>query len=143
MQSRRTFLLATVALAGSFILLHRLFAQNPDRFHFIHTDTQDSWPVLDPVLWSLEPAHEPVLARAAEGLSKLTPGDGSRIVRLVLRRCGLNHLEVHPGRIVGQALLPVLSRQDNVAKKTVGLALNWTGRSACPVAGEDPPQSPG
>jgi hypothetical protein len=33
-------------------------------------------------------------------LLKLTPADGQRIVRLVTRRCGLNLLELHPGRVV-------------------------------------------
>lgn len=101
MTNRREFLQTSAAIAGSLILPHRLYAQNPDhRFHFIHADTLNHWPVLDPVQWSLEYAHEPILARAAEGLSKLTLNDGERIVRLVVRRCFLNLLEVQPGRVV-------------------------------------------
>jgi len=52
------------------------------------------------VQWSLQNTHEPVLERATEGLLKLTPGDGDRIIRLVVRRCRLNLLELHPGQVV-------------------------------------------
>jgi hypothetical protein len=41
-----------------------------------------------------------VLERAAEGLRKLTPSDGERIVRLIVRRCRLNLIELHPGQVV-------------------------------------------
>jgi hypothetical protein len=83
------------------MLPQSLFASAPDpNFHFLHTDTLNSWPVTDPVQWPLEHAHEPILARAAEGLSKLTQNDADRIVRLVLRRCSLNLVDVEPGRVV-------------------------------------------
>jgi hypothetical protein len=92
--SRRDFLQASVIIAGSLILPRSLLAGKPDHsFHFIHTDTLNSWPVADPVLWCLDNAREPVLERATEGLLKLTPSDGDRIIRLAVRRCDLNLLE--------------------------------------------------
>jgi hypothetical protein len=100
MTSRRTFLKTTAALAGSFILPKSLLATPAPIFFFIHADSGTSWPIPDPVLWSLENADHPILARAAEGLAKLTASDADRIIRLVLRRCSLNLLEVHPGRVV-------------------------------------------
>ncbi len=100
MTNRREFLQTTAAIAGSLLLPKAVFATPSSNFHFIHPDSCMSWPVADPVQWSLEHAHEPILARAAEGLSKLTVSDGDRIVRLVVRRCSLNLLEVHPGRVV-------------------------------------------
>jgi len=101
MNTRRHFLQTTAAAIGSLILPRSLFASNPDRsFWFLHADTLTSWPVADPVEWSLKNSHEPVLERAAEGLRKLTLEDGDRIIRLVVRRCRLNFLEVHPEQVV-------------------------------------------
>ena len=97
MTTRRHFLKTTAAL----FLPRSLFARNPDHsFWFSHVDSQNSWHVADPVLWSLENARQPVLERATEGLAKLTPDDGDRIIRLVVRRCRLNLLELHPGQVV-------------------------------------------
>jgi len=99
--SRRHFLQTAAAAVASFILPRSLFARNPDRtFWFIHADFCTSWPVADPVKWSLDHAHEPILERATEGLRKLTPDDGDRIIRLVVRRCRLNLLELHPDQVV-------------------------------------------
>ena len=98
---RRHFLQTTAAAVGSFFLPRSLFARNPDRsFWFIHADSCTSWPVADPVKWSLEHAHEPVLERATEGLRALTADDGDRIIRLVVRRCRLNLIELHPEQVV-------------------------------------------
>lgn len=100
MTSRREFLQTTATIAGSLLLPQSIFASAPDPgFHFIHTDTLDTWPVADPVQWSLEHANDPMLARAAEGLSKLTVSDGEKIIRLVVRRCSLNLLELQPGSV--------------------------------------------
>jgi hypothetical protein len=99
--SRRHFLQTAAAAVASFLLPRCLFARTLDRsFHFIHADTLNSWPVADPVKWSLQNAHVPILGRATEGLAKLTPDDGDRIIRLVVRRCRLNLFEVHPEQIV-------------------------------------------
>lgn len=90
---RRHFLKSTAAAIAALILPRSLLARKADKsFHFIHADTGESWPITDPVQWSLQNAHEPILARAAEGLSKLTASDGDRIVRLVTRRCRLMSL---------------------------------------------------
>ena len=100
MTNRRRFLQTTAATAASWFLPKSLFATTPDpNFHFLHTDTLNSWPVADPVQWPLQNAHEPILARAADGLATLTPADGDRIIRLVVRRCPLNLLEVHEHRV--------------------------------------------
>lgn len=99
--SRREFLQAGAIVAGSFILPKNLRASgNNPSFFFIHADSCNSWPVTDPVAWCLQNAREPVLERASEGLGKLTPDDGDRIIRLVVRRCRLNLIELHPGRVV-------------------------------------------
>jgi hypothetical protein len=100
MTNRREFLQTTAAIAGSLLLPTCIFAKPSSNFHFLQTDTLNHWPVADPVQWSLHNAHEPILARAAEGLEKLTVNDGERIVRLVIRRCSLNLLELQPGRVV-------------------------------------------
>jgi hypothetical protein len=100
MTNRREFLQATAAISGSFILPTSLFAQPSSKFHFLHVDSCTNWPVADPVLWSLENAHKPILERAAGGLKKLTPDDGDRIIRLVSRRCSLNLIEIQPGIVV-------------------------------------------
>lgn len=100
MTTRRHFL-QTAAVTASLILPRSVFARTPDRsFWFIHADSCTSWPVPDPVRWSLDHAHEPVLERASEGLLKLTPDDGDRIIRVVVRRCGLNLIELHPDQVV-------------------------------------------
>jgi len=99
--SRRSFLQTTAAAIGSCLLPGSLFARCPGpSLWFVHADTLDSWPVGDPVRWSLDHAHEPVLGRAAEGLRRLTPDDGDRIIRLVVRRCRLNLHELRPGQVV-------------------------------------------
>lgn len=100
MLHRRHFLKSTAAAIAALILPRSLFAWNPDHFYFIHADTGEYWPITDPVQWSLQNAHAPILARAAEGLSKLTASDGDRIVRLVTRRCRLNLIERHADLVV-------------------------------------------
>jgi len=98
--SRRDFLQVSAVVAGSLFFPKNLFARNPGHsFYFIQVDSQDSWPVADPVRWSLDNAREPVLERARERLLKLTPDDGERIIRLVVRRCHLNLLELQPGTV--------------------------------------------
>ena len=100
---RRHFLQSTAAALAALILPRSIFARKPDHsFHFIHTDTLTSWPVADPVQWSLQNAHQPILERAAVGLGKLTTNDGDRIMRLVVRRCGLNLIELQPGQAIVQ-----------------------------------------
>ena len=99
MTIRRQFLQSITA--ASLLLPKSLLARSPDHpFHFIHVDTQDSWSVADPVAWALENADQPILERASERLGKLTPNDGERIIRLVVRRCRLNLLEIHPEKVV-------------------------------------------
>ena len=101
MPTRRDLLKSVAATLTAWLLPHRLFATTADpRFHFIQIDSQQSWPVADPVLWALEYQGDPILERAADGLAKLTEIDGERIVRLVVRRCGLNLLELRPDLVV-------------------------------------------
>lgn len=101
MTNRRHFLKTTAAAIAALILPRSLFATKPDKtFWFIHVDSQDSWPITAPVQWSLDHAHQPVLERASEGLRKLTPADGDRIIRLVVRRCRLNLIDLHHGQVV-------------------------------------------
>jgi hypothetical protein len=99
MTNRREFLQTSAAIAGSVLLPKAVFATPDHRFHFIHVDSCKHWPVADPVRWSLENAHEPILERAAEGLSNLTVNNGDRIIRLVVRRCSLNLVEVQRNQV--------------------------------------------
>ena len=82
MTNRREFFQTTAAIAGSFILPASLFATPSSNFHFLHVDSYKDWPLTDPVQWFLQNAYEPILARAAEGLAKLTQNEGDRIIRL-------------------------------------------------------------
>ena len=97
----RYFLQSTAAIAASLLLLQETLRQEPDQaFHFIHVDTLNSWSVAEPVRWALENADQPILERASERLAKLTPNDGDRIIRLVVRRCRLNLVEVQSKQVV-------------------------------------------
>lgn len=101
MPTRRDLLKSVAATLTAWLLPHRLFATTADpSFHFIHADSCNSWPITDPVAWALQNQHEPILERAATGLVKLTENDGDRIIRLVVRRCGLNLIELHPGMVI-------------------------------------------
>lgn len=101
MTTRRHFLQAATAVSASWLLPRSLFAGSAVRlFHFIQIDSQTSWPVADPVAWALENQGLPILERAADGLAKLTPSDDQRVIRLVVRRCGLNLLELRPDKVV-------------------------------------------
>jgi hypothetical protein len=100
-RSRREFLQATAATIGSLLLPRGLQAGNDDKspWYFIAIKG-DSWPVADPVAWSLENALQPTLERASEGLRNLSTADGERVIRLVIRRCRLNLIEIRPDQVV-------------------------------------------
>ena len=99
MPTRRDLLKTTTVAAASCIFPKSLFATPTPNFHFIHNDTLKSWLVTDPGQWSLQNSHEPILARAADGLRGFTAADNDRIIRLVLRRCSLNLLELQGDRV--------------------------------------------
>jgi hypothetical protein len=125
--SRRELLQAFAAAISSLFLPKSLRAENLDEpFWFLHVDTGNSWPVTNPVIWSLDNARQPILERASAGLLRLTPDDGDRIIRLVIRRCRLNLLELHPGRVVvhhwgehGQADLRQFFKMHGLARKEI------------------------
>jgi hypothetical protein len=128
--SRRTFLKTVAAALASFLLPRSLRAEGRPRFWFIHTETGAFWPVVDPVVWCLDNARQPILERASAGLLKLTPADGQRIIRLVTRRCKLNLLELRPGRVVvhhwgqqGQADLHPFFKHHGLARNDVLVTL--------------------
>jgi len=130
MPSRRDLLKTTAVAAATCILPKNIFATPASNFHFIDTDTQTFWPILNPVTWSLQNAHEPILERAADGLKKLTPDDGDRIIRLVTRRCSLNLLEVHERKVhvhywgtKGQADLKPFFKQHGLARQDIAVEL--------------------
>jgi hypothetical protein len=130
MTNRREFLKTSAAIAGSLLLPKAVFATPSSNFHFLHVDSYKDWPVADPVLWSLEHAHEPILERAAEGLAKLTTSDGERIIRLVLRRSGLNLLEIQGNRVHvqfwgtnGQAGLKPFFKDHGLARPEIEVVL--------------------
>jgi hypothetical protein len=93
MNNRRELLQSTAAVSVSSIL-PQIPVPPTANFHLIRTDTLTSWAVTDPIEWSLQNADQPILARAADRLGKLTKEDDQRIVRLVVRRCGLNLVEI-------------------------------------------------
>jgi len=130
MTNRRHFLQTAAAVTASLVLPRSLFARTPDRsFWYIHADALDSWPVADPVWWSLDHANDPILERATEGLRKLPPDDGDRIIRLVVRRCRLNLLELHPDQVVAhhwgqlRADLRPFFKQHGLARPVVEIVL--------------------
>ncbi len=98
MINRREFLQTTSAIGVSCIL-PQIPVPPAANFHLIQTDTLNSWSVTNPVEWSLQNADQPILARAADRLGKLTNEDDQRIVRLVVRRCGLNLVEIQSNQV--------------------------------------------
>ena len=101
--SRRNFLKTIASAFAAFVLPKSLFAGKSDKaYWFVQIDTGNAWPVTNPVRWSLENANQPVLSRATEGLLKLTASDRERIIRLVVRRCRLNLIELNPGHVLVQ-----------------------------------------
>jgi hypothetical protein len=86
--------------------------------------------VADPVTWALANSRQPILARASKGLRTRTPADDQRIVRLVLRRCKLNLIELRPGLVVvhfwgrqGCGNLRPFFKQHRLTKNTVRVTL--------------------
>jgi len=74
----------------------------PDNFtsFFLHTLTGDLFSADDPIGWCLENAQTPLLAAGRERLllcNRRT--DGDRILNVALRRCGLNLIDIRPGRV--------------------------------------------
>jgi hypothetical protein len=129
--TRRTFLQTTLAAAASVFLPRGVRAERRSgSFWFLHTPTGESWAVDDPVAWSLENAHQPILERARERLVMLDGTDPQRVIRVVVRRCGLNLLELRPGRVVvhhwgeqGQGDLRTFFKRHGLATKGVHVAL--------------------
>ena len=98
MTNRRDFL---QTIAASLILPRCHIARKTDHsYYFVNVDSLNSWPVPDPVAWCLQNADQPILERAADRLRKLSVDDGDRIIRLVVRRCRLNLVEVQPNQVV-------------------------------------------
>jgi hypothetical protein len=128
--SRRSFLKTAGAAVASFFLPRGLRAgENSRSFWFLHTPTGESWAVADPVSWCLGNAQQPILERARERLVTLDTADPERVIRLVVRRCKLNLLELRPGRVVvhhwgqqGRADLRPFFKQHGLARKGVRVA---------------------
>jgi hypothetical protein len=129
--TRRTFLKTVLAAAASLFLPRILLARrNPTSFWFLHTPTGESWAVDNPVAWALANARQPILERARDRLLTLDAADPQRVIRLVVRRCGLNLLEIRPRRVVvhhwgqqGQGDLRPFFKQHGLATKGVKVAL--------------------
>ncbi len=128
--SRRTCLQTVAAAVASFFLPRSLRTEERARFWFLHTATGDSWPVTDPVGWTLTNSQQPILARASKGLRTLTAADDQRIIRLVIRRCNLNLIELHHERVVvhhwtqqGKGDLRPFFKAHRLATKSVQVAL--------------------
>jgi hypothetical protein len=129
--TRRTFLQAALAATASLFLPRVLLAgRNRRSFWFLHTPTGESWAVDDPVAWCLESAGQPILERARERLVTLDAAYPERVIRVVVRRCKLNLIELRPGRVVvhhwgqqGQGDLRPFFKQHGLATKGVRVAL--------------------
>jgi hypothetical protein len=129
--SRRTFLQTAVAAAASLFLPRFLLARgNPRSFWFLHAATGESWAVDDPVAWALANARQPILEPARDRLRTLAAADPQRVIRLVVRRCKLNLLELRPGRVVvhcwgkqGQGDLRAFFKKHSLAKQGVEVFL--------------------
>jgi len=128
--SQHTFLQTAVAAVASFFLPRGLGAgESPMSFWFLHTPTGQSWAVDDPVAWLLENARQPILERARERLVTLDAADPQRVIRLVVRRCQLNLLELRPGRVIvhhwgqGRADLRPFFKNHGLARKGIQVAL--------------------
>src|SRR5262245_28037967 len=129
--TRRTFLKAALATAASLFLPRFLLAgRNARAFWFLHASTGKSWAVDDPVAWSLENTRQPVLERARERLVTLDAANPQRVIRVVVRRCQLNLLELQPGQVIvhhwgqqGQGDLRPFFKQHGLARKGVRVTL--------------------
>ena len=94
------------------------------------TPTGGGWRVDQPAQWCLAHAQEPFLAPARDRLLVLSPDDADRIIRLVVRRCRLNLLELLPERVVvhywgqqGQADLRPFFKRHSLTRPEVGVFL--------------------
>jgi hypothetical protein len=129
--TRRTFLQTAVAAAAAPLLPRGGRAERRSKsFWFLHVATGEAWAVDDPVAWSLANARQPVLERARARLVTLDAADPQRVIRLIVRRCRLNLLELHPERVVvhhwgqqGRADLRQFFKQHGLARKSVQVAL--------------------
>jgi len=99
MTNRRQFLQTTAAITGASLLPKNLFAAPTPTFHFIQTTTLNSWTIANPTQWCLDHQHDPLLERAKDRLSTLTSEDSDRIIRLVVRRCGLNLVQIETNQV--------------------------------------------
>jgi hypothetical protein len=127
--TRRTFLQATLAAAASRFRPRALLTRGTV-YWFLHPPSGDAWPVDDPVAWCLRGAGQPLLERARARLATLDAADPQRVIRLVVRRCRLNLLELRPGRVVvhfwgtqGQTDLRHFFKTHGLAKRGVQVAL--------------------
>jgi hypothetical protein len=129
--TRRTFLQTALAAAASLFLPRVLLAgRNRRSFWFLHAPTGQAWAVDDPVAWALANAGRPILERARARLVTLDAADPQRVIRLVVRRCRLSMIELHPERVVvhhcgtqGQADLRHFFKAHGLARKVVQVAL--------------------
>jgi hypothetical protein len=129
--TRRGFLKAAFAASASLLLPRGLRAGVVrSSYWFLHTPTEESWAVDDPVAWSLGNARQPILERARDRLVTLDAADPQRVIRVVVRRCGLNLLETWPAAIVvhhwgpqGQGDLRPWFKRHGLARKCVRVAL--------------------
>jgi hypothetical protein len=98
--NRRNFLQTSGTIAASLIVPGSLQRREVEKSCFLHTDTMNSWTVADPIQWCLQNTNLPILERASEGLMKLNSNDADRTIRLVVRRCSLNLLELKSEQVV-------------------------------------------
>jgi hypothetical protein len=99
MTNRREFLQVSAAFTRISFVPHNLFASATPTYHFVQTITLNSWPIANPAQWCLDHRNDPILERAGDGLCNLSISEPDRLIRLVVRRCGLNLVEVQPSQV--------------------------------------------
>ena len=104
------------------------FRDNPCRvFWFLDARSGELWPVDDPVRWCLANDHL-LFARAKDRLLTLTGDEQDRIIRVVVRRCGLHWIAFGAGALVVHfwstlADLKPFCRRFDLARPDVRVAL--------------------
>lgn len=137
-QTRREFLKTVLVAAASLILPLRIRGAN--LCWFLHTPSGQSWTVDEPVSWALANTTKPILDRAKERLGTLDAADPQRVIRLVIRRCKLNLIEIQPERVVvqywgqqGQGELRPFFKAHGLSRKNVEVVLIDRKREASTV----------
>lgn len=90
---------ASLALSSLYLPEISPAEHEPKAFWLLDGKTGRYWSTTNAAGWCLAHAHEPILRLASTRLTTLSAADGDQIVRQVVRRCGLNCLEIHGSQV--------------------------------------------